>query len=1196
MRARSSSAKDFIIEALEPRVLLSGTDLVTPVVPSPTAQVQIEESQAVTPQNSQQAISYDPAAQVDNIFGGASGSGGGEENPTTPPPSQEQNQSPTEPTSPNSSPVVEPNANAAPGSTTDPSNVATEQSVETLTAANGPPIAAAPPVVGVVTAQAHQFQITFDYSQDTHNFFQDPIRRKLLEKAAYLWAQEIGDDFPELPAGTLLRIQDPTSVAHSFTTIGSPIAIDDLVIFVGSAAFQGADANNPAASSSALDTDPSQATRLAKADFEPFAGSISFNSGIQFYFDQTPLDIADDLTALRNSNRIDFLTTAVREIGRILGISPIVDSFKQKLNPVLPGNAVQNFQTTFTGTQATAANNGNAVPMSITTPGTASVRGNGTGVVEGSQNVSSVMVPSINRGVRMLPQTLDFAMLYDLGYQPWAGIRGAFQGAISLTTGAVVNASRLPGNDTETAITVDVLNPGTAVITANIGTGPTQFIARTTTAAAAAAGWVQNNITNAMDGTAPVANSRFDGALAADRFGNIHLVYMTSDAAGNLTIKYTFSVDGGATFPNANFQTLDGGGPRTVDKPWVTTGPDANSPGNEVVIVTYKAQNGRLVMRGASVTGLNTIGAMSAAVRFSDNTANNNYAVPSVGPQGQVLVTWQNPPNGQGAVTIFVARDLDGLRNGLAFANNVTVTTSNGGGFDSIPATTDRNTFASPEIAYDRSGGPFSGRVYLLYADEIPDESDNFDIFIRFSDDDGAHWSNRIRVNDDAGGRNSQFFQNISVDQATGAIFVSWYDARNDRFNGTPGDTDNDNLRNSEVQYFGSVSLDGGRTWAPNVAISAIPARPPAAANAGVSDENGADFATGVADQNDFGDYTGIAAFGGAAYAVWPDNSNSTGDIPAQPAATAVITNAFDVYTNRVVLRSAGGLTVTAAGTAGDDTFYIRKDASGKYVQFYYFTGNSPNPSFNGKVPAYTAAIEALTQINIVGRGGNDTLVLDASNGPISGRGISFDGGAGINNIVVKTGGQVVRIFRTVFGNNHSSGLNVLKIVNSTQLVDFKSVANVIGPPPAGAPQLLADEEPDITMDLLRKGLELTDSAFGTFESVFAQALAGFGDSFASSPISVSATLSDGLLENPQIFARMVEDGTGAFHLSDLGETVTTVEQLRALLDGLDSTANNVTVTQAGQNTPDLDDDQIEFNIQINKTLKWNGRLRSAIQ
>src|SRR6185369_9654929 len=165
--------------------------------------------------------------------------------------------------------------------------------------------------------------------------------------------------------------------------------------------------------------------------------------------------------------------------------------------------------------------------------------------------------------------------------------------------------------------------------------------------------------------------------------------------------------------------------------------------------------------------------------------------------------------------------------------------------------------------------------------------------------------------------------------------------------------------------------------------------------------------------------------------------------------------------------------TVTAAGTAGDDTFYIRKDASGRYVQFYYFAGNSPTQTLTGKNPAYTAAIEALTQINIVGRGGNDTLVLDATNGPISGRSITFDGGAGINNIVVKTTGQVVRIFRTVFSNNHATGLNALKIGNNTQLVDFKSVANVIGPPPVGGAQLLAEEEPDLTLDLLRKGLEL---------------------------------------------------------------------------------------------------------------------------
>jgi len=100
-------------------------------------------------------------------------------------------------------------------------------------------------------------------------------------------------------------------------------------------------------------------------------------------------------------------------------------------------------------------------------------------------------------------------------------------------------------------------------------------------------------------------------------------------------------------------------------------------------------------------------------------------------------------------------RDLTGLATGgTTFGTDATIANSFGGGFDAIPATLDRNTFASPYIAYDRSGGPFHGRLYLAYADERRfvggtlvnvNESNDFNIFVRFSDDDGATSENLTR-------------------------------------------------------------------------------------------------------------------------------------------------------------------------------------------------------------------------------------------------------------------------------------------------------------------------------------------------------------------------------------------------------------------------------------------------------------------
>jgi hypothetical protein len=64
-------------------------------------------------------------------------------------------------------------------------------------------------------------------------------------------------------------------------------------------------------------------------------------------------------------------------------------------------------------------------------------------------------------------------------------------------------------------------------------------------------------------------------------------------------------------------------------------------------------------------------------------------------------------------------------------------------------------------LAWDRTGGSHNGRVYLVYMLKQQSESDNMDIYVRYSNDDGATWSAGVRVNDD-NTKNSQFLPNFS--------------------------------------------------------------------------------------------------------------------------------------------------------------------------------------------------------------------------------------------------------------------------------------------------------------------------------------------------------------------------------------------------------------------------------------------------
>ena len=196
--------------------------------------------------------------------------------------------------------------------------------------------------------------------------------------------------------------------------------------------------------------------------------------------------------------------------------------------------------------------------------------------------------------------------------------------------------------------------------------------------------------------------------------------------------------------------------------------------------------------------------------------------------------------------------------------------------FDFITPQASRSVDAETGLAYDRSGGPHNGRVYLVVTDEFPDESNNTDLYVRFSDDGGQTWSPRVKVNDDRT-VNAQFNPRMSLDETTGNLAVSFYDSRNDLGRGGPGDTDG--IPNDDAQFFAAASTDGGVSFSRNVQVSA-----------GTS--NAADAHNGV----EFGDYSGMAFTHGVFYPAWADNSNSTVDNPDGTLAK------LDVYTAKITV------------------------------------------------------------------------------------------------------------------------------------------------------------------------------------------------------------------------------------------------------------------------------------------------------
>ena len=413
----------------------------------------------------------------------------------------------------------------------------------------------------------------------------------------------------------------------------------------------------------------------------------------------------------------------------------------------------------------------------------------------------------------------------------------------------VVNVSATTGNQAESFVNVNPTNTNNLVATSNDPGTNSIFRAYSTDAGAT---WTRGTIATGV--------ACCDGQAAWDTFGNLFLVYINNSVS---QINVILSTDGGATF---SAPVTAGNG--SVDQPSIAVG-------NGSVWVDWN-QNGSMVARGAPVTGLGTWGPFNAQQTIPSATGSFGGIAVGPGPGGgKVIVTYQNPTGGQGPATIYANVDADGLGAG-GFGARITVSATNVGGFDFIPAQSERSVDAEAGLVWDATGGPFNNRIYLVYTDETVNENNDLDIMMRTSTDDGATWSAPVRVNDDATTR-SQFLPYVALDPTTGTVAVGFHDCRND--NGVPGPGGTNMIPNDDAEYYGTFSTDGGVTWAPNRRLS-----------------GGFSNATASGNGIDFGDYVGLDARAGKLYTLWADNANCDG---TNPNGTL---HAFDLYANPLLL------------------------------------------------------------------------------------------------------------------------------------------------------------------------------------------------------------------------------------------------------------------------------------------------------
>lgn len=461
-----------------------------------------------------------------------------------------------------------------------------------------------------------------------------------------------------------------------------------------------------------------------------------------------------------------------------------------------------------------------------------------------------------------------------------------------------VNISRMTGNQAEGAIIVDKADSSQVFAVSNIDTGDGLLAA---TSSDGGVTWTRHTIANDTDNLPPAC---CDPSASFDSFGNLFLAYLGAQG-GEAVV--AMSTNAGRTF------SLLGEWHGNVDQPTITSGPGG-------AWVTF-ARNGQIVVSGAADNGPGSVGTFQTP-QVVRGSGGGNFGDIAVGPSGQVMVTYQK--DGGRRSRVFVNVDPDGL-GPARFGPPVLVTTSGVGDFDFIPAQPTRGIDAEAGLAFDRSGGPFTGRVYLVYTDEIPVGSANTDVFLRYSDNQGATWSDPVRVNDDTG-LNSQLLPRVALDNTSGKVAVSWYDSRNDL--GTGGAGDLDQRANDDAQYFGAIVTPtaAGLEVSPNQQISA-----------------GTSSASDANNNTDLGDYTGLDFFNGTLHPLWFDNSNSTGDNPngknkgvnAYTANIAASALPASTVLSLGGLADPGGAVATLEFPAGAASQFVNQGSSYKITVLY---------------------------------------------------------------------------------------------------------------------------------------------------------------------------------------------------------------------------------------------------------------------
>ncbi len=335
-------------------------------------------------------------------------------------------------------------------------------------------------------------------------------------------------------------------------------------------------------------------------------------------------------------------------------------------------------------------------------------------------------------------------------------------------------------------------------------------------------------------------------------YGDNNTAYFTYLDFGNtLEMYFATSTDNGENW-NSQLLTLDG---LAADRQWIKRDNSPSSPYYGTIYLCYFHPENEPDIHIVKIDPDGTIG-MNHTVQVSGFEFVQNPAM-DVTNDGTIVIGFltRGEDNSYKIVSVKSNDGSETFSQEVAIAD-VFMYDGNGNPLVDVVGFAPGNSSRlqnSLQMAIDKSGGTYEGRAYITWTDFVEGNTEEgMNIYLSYSDDQGASWSSPIIVNDDNVSSSHQYFSAIDVN-SEGVLCLSWYDRRIDPVN------------DSETDFYAISSIDGGQSFSPSMKLSSMSSDHNAITNG--------DTTFGV------GEYNSIATSSTHIFTIWSDGRTNDGDL-----------------------------------------------------------------------------------------------------------------------------------------------------------------------------------------------------------------------------------------------------------------------------------------------------------------------------